>query len=524
MHKMNIIQNKRRFKLIGLLISFLMIISLMYAFYLAPSSAGSVVYGVDVSHWQGTINWNSVYSAGYRFAFVKASEGVSYQDPNFVTNMANAKAAGLYVGAYHFARPDNNAPETEADHFVDVAGSYIKNGYLRPVLDLETGTSLGWSALSDWANRWLQRVQALTGVEPIIYVNSYYANHLASYLASYDLWIAHYTTASQPNTGIWSTWAFWQYTDSGSVPGISGNVDLNKFNGDLTTLATNFVIGGSGNGSSTYTHYLVFEVTASTLNVRTGPGTSYSKVGTVSSGQRYVAVETASSGSLTWYKFWYDGQLRWVAATGYTKVVPWSNVIKVTASTLNVRSGPSTGYSIIGQVHKDEMYVKHGSYGNWFKIYFKGRSYAWVYSSYTQSQSQPGNNYFVFEVTATNLNVRTGPSTSYSKVGQIHNGQKYVVIDVVSSGSLTWYKFWYDGQARWCAATGYTKVVTWSNVFEVTATNLNVRSGPSTAYSIIGTIHNGEMYVKYGTSGSWYHFWYAGRTDAWSHSGYVRDV
>ncbi len=493
---------------------------------LLQSQAATKVNGVDVSHWQGSINWNSVYSSGYRFAFVKATEGTSYVDPKFTTNMQNGKSAGLYMGAYHFARPSSNNPEAEADHFVNTAGSYIKDGYLRPVLDLETGTSLGWSGLSDWARRWLQRVEQLTGVEPILYVNAYYASNLQSYLTSYDLWIAHYTynPNTSPNTGKWSTWMFWQYSDKGTVSGISGGVDLNVFNGDLSTLVANAVIGGSGSGSTTYSHYIVFEVTSSSLNVRTGPGTSYSKVGTIYSGQRYVAFEQVQSGSLTWYKFWFDGEARWAAATGYTKVVPFASVIKVTASTLNVRSGPSTGYSIIGQVHKDEMYVKYSVSGSWYKIWFKGSSRAWVHSAYVTSQSEPSDNYFVFEVTTSNLNVRTGPGTGYSKVGTIHAGERYVVIDVVQSGSLTWYKFWFDGNARWAAATGYTKVVPFTDVFEVTASNLNVRSGPSTSYSKIGTIHAGELYVKYGTSGSWYHFWFKGLTYAWCHSNYVKNV
>ena len=440
--------------------------------------------------------------------------------------MQNGKAAGLYMGAYHFARPDSNSPEAEADHFVNVAGVYMTNGYLRPVLDLETGTSLGWSALSDWANRFMQRVQQLTGVEPILYTGSYYANNLQSYLTSYDLWIAHWTydPNQSPNTGKWSTWLFWQYSDKGTVSGISGYVDLDVFNGDLATLESQAVIGGGNGGGTTYSHYLVFEVTASALNVRTGPGTSYSKVGTIYAGQRFVAFAQVESSGLTWYKFWYDGEARWAAATGYTKIVPFDNVVKVTASTLNVRSGPSTSYSIIGQVHDGEMYVKHSSSGSWYKIWFKGRSNAWVHSAYVTSQSMPSNNYFVFEVTASALNVRSGPSTSYSKVGKIYAGQRYVVLDVVQSGSLTWFKFWYDGTARWAAATGYTKVVEFTNVIEITASALNVRSGPSTSYSIIGVVYSGQLYVKYGMSGSWYHIWFKGVTNAWCHSGYVKSV
>jgi parallel beta-helix repeat protein len=204
------------------------------------------VHGIDVSHHQGNINWSEVYGAGYRFAFVKASEGVGWMDSNFVTNMDNGSDADLLMGAYHFARPDlgNNAVD-EALYFVSVARNYLKGGYLRPALDLEVGSSLGKEALSNWVHEWMETVKNETGIEPIIYVDSNYANnYLDASVAKYDLWIAHWTydpTAS-PNTGIWDTWDFWQYSNNGSVPGISGNVDLDLFYGDTYKLHNAFVI------------------------------------------------------------------------------------------------------------------------------------------------------------------------------------------------------------------------------------------------------------------------------------------
>jgi len=198
------------------------------------------VQGIDVSHWQGDINWSEVYGAGYRFAFVKASEGVGWMDSNFVTNMDNGSDAGLLMGAYHFARPDlgNNAQD-EALYFVSVARNYLKGGYLRPALDLEVGSSLGKEALSNWVHTWMETVKNETGIEPIIYVNSNYANnYLNTSVAKYDLWIAHWTydPTTSPNTGIWSSWDFWQYSNNGSVSGISGDVDLDIFNGDMYRL------------------------------------------------------------------------------------------------------------------------------------------------------------------------------------------------------------------------------------------------------------------------------------------------
>ena len=204
------------------------------------------VQGIDVSHHQGSVDWIQVYTAGYRFAFVKASEGVGWIDPNFEANMENGRDAGLLMGAYHFARPDlGNNPVDEAEYFISVASEYLGQCYLRPVLDLEKGASLGKDVLSNWVHIWMETVKNETGIEPILYVNNNYANnYLDEFLTKYDLWIAHWTydLSSSPNTGIWDSWSFWQYSDKGSVPGIVGDVDLDLFNGDMQKLRSEFMI------------------------------------------------------------------------------------------------------------------------------------------------------------------------------------------------------------------------------------------------------------------------------------------
>ena len=202
---------------------------------------GTKDFGIDVSHWQGDIDWNAVRNDGYVFAFVKATEGTSYVDSKFSQNVNNGNSAGLYIGAYHFAHPDSNNATAEADHFVDTILPYLQNGKLKlkPALDLETGSSLGKDKLSKWVNEFMNRVKARTGISPIIYTNSNYANHyLDSSVTQWDLWIAHWTydPNGTPDTGIWSTWKFWQYSDKGTVSGISGYVDLDVYNGNLKAM------------------------------------------------------------------------------------------------------------------------------------------------------------------------------------------------------------------------------------------------------------------------------------------------
>ena len=211
------------------------------------------ILGVDVSHYQsdapyGSINWGMVHTGGKKFAWSKSTEGTTYTDPAFVTNMVNGHGNGVVMGAYHFARPETNSAVSEANYFLSVASAYIGAGYLPPVLDLEdppSGGALSASftsaALTTWVKTWMTTVQNATGVAPILYTDGTYANYLNSSLNTYKLWIADpdgSTTATPGPTylGVWTTWAFKQYSWTSSVSGIGNpNVDLNVFHGDSTS-------------------------------------------------------------------------------------------------------------------------------------------------------------------------------------------------------------------------------------------------------------------------------------------------
>lgn len=213
---------------------------------------GVVLRGIDISHHNvdgyGAIDWAQVRAAGSVFAFVKATEGYNgcWTDATFTTNIERGHAAGLFMGAYHFARPDlNKDAAIEAACFLRVAGPYLTSGHLRPVLDIETGAALGKAQLSAWVQTWLTTVKNRTGLEPLIYTYSSFTKNFDVALTKYSLWVAHYTGSVNisPNTGIWATWDFWQYTDNGSSAGVSDpSIDLNLFNGDLARLQREFVI------------------------------------------------------------------------------------------------------------------------------------------------------------------------------------------------------------------------------------------------------------------------------------------
>jgi len=212
--------------------------------FITQGIIAQTILGIDVSHHQGSINWNLVANDGKVFAYCKATEGMTYQDPNFTTYMTNGTAAGVVMGAYHFARPDNNSATQDANNFITHAQNYIGNGYLPPVLDLEdpnSSTHLDQiytsSQLTNWVQTWLSTVETQTGVRPIIYTNSNYANFLQSSVNTYGLWIAKpgtSPTTPPTNIGIWNDWVFKQYSWYGSVNGISGNVDLDVFHGSVS--------------------------------------------------------------------------------------------------------------------------------------------------------------------------------------------------------------------------------------------------------------------------------------------------
>lgn len=181
------------------------------------------VRGVDVSHYQGTIDWKAVAADGIRFCFIKATEGVGAVDPAFHRNWAAAKAAGILRGAYHFFHPDLDAKQ-QAEHYLSVVT--LDADALPPALDIEVTKGVDPAGLQSGIQTWVETIKASTGCRPVLYTDpSFWRENVKADFSEYALWLACY--ANEPDVPPkWQTWTFWQHSSNGTVKGIDGPVDL----------------------------------------------------------------------------------------------------------------------------------------------------------------------------------------------------------------------------------------------------------------------------------------------------------
>jgi lysozyme len=191
--------------------------------------------GIDVSDDQPGTDWSSVQVAGKKFAFVKATEGTSFTNPDFSADWTALKTLGVTRGAYHYFHPDLD-PISQSDYFLSAIGTLAASD-LPPVLDWEETD--GVSVATEIANAllWLARVESMSGKVPMIYVDPSFWNALGNpvQFARYPLFIANYEVSCPEIPPPWNTWTFWQQ-GSGTVAGVKAIVDLDLFNGNQAQL------------------------------------------------------------------------------------------------------------------------------------------------------------------------------------------------------------------------------------------------------------------------------------------------
>lgn len=204
--------------------------------------AGSV-QGIDVSHWQGTVDWASQWNAGKRFVWIKATEATNYIDPNFNTNYVGSYNQGFIRGAYHFAEPNASSGAAQATYFSAHGGGWSADGRTLPgALDMEYGPSsacwgLSQASMRTWIKDFVTTYYTKWHKYPIIYTStSWWSQCVGSYSFSTTnpLWVARYNSTVGTLPYGWGYYTVWQYSDS--------PIDQDVFNGSatqLTAFATN---------------------------------------------------------------------------------------------------------------------------------------------------------------------------------------------------------------------------------------------------------------------------------------------
>ena len=205
-----------------------------------PMDAGAL--GVDVADYQhphgAAIDWSQVAAAGYKFAFIKATEGDYYVNPYYASDLAQAEAAGLNAAGYSFAIPNVSDGASQADYAVQNS-NYTANGRTLPLaLDIEYNPygaecyGLLATQMVSWVSAFTAEAQRLTGQAPIIYTTADWWQTCtgdSTAFGSDPLWVAGWRNGSPPMPAGWANWTFWQYTSRGSIRGITTTVDVSYF-------------------------------------------------------------------------------------------------------------------------------------------------------------------------------------------------------------------------------------------------------------------------------------------------------
>lgn len=199
-----------------------------------PSISDSeYIFGIDISHNQGKINWDKVKTSHHpiQFVFIRSTMGKDGKDKYFKENWEKAKANGYIRGAYHYYRPGENST-AQFNNFSSVVK--LDSADFRPILDIEEESKYGEQNLRRGILNWLKMAEEKYHTKPVVYTGrAFYKRYLKGYIDDYPLWIASYS-AKHKLKGI--EWTFHQFTEKVIVNGINENVDGDDFNGELNDL------------------------------------------------------------------------------------------------------------------------------------------------------------------------------------------------------------------------------------------------------------------------------------------------
>lgn len=496
------------------------------------------IIGPDVSFWQDDnatsqgINFVRMNEAS-DFVIIRAGQHLA-ADSDFRDNWRRSKEAGLPRGSYWFydSRAD---PRQQAELWFNLLAGDL--GELPLFADFEEaygGTYTGWT---HWKT-FLDRIKSLVGNKEVgIYTAYYYWQNNAptnasdlEYFHRYPLWIANYGTDQPlvPRPWTASEWLFWQFTASGDglAYGVESlEIDLNYFNGDAQAFAQRFNVpvpedptppeDPTGNR---------YRVTAGSLYVREGPGTSYRAIGSLVRNDVVEALATNPDG--TWYRIrrLSDGLTGWSSATYLEKITTTppppppppgeGDRYRVNTASLNVRGGPGTNFPIIGSFVRNDIVEELEANPNrtWLRVRrLTDGLTGWCSAAYLVKITTtppppppPPPTGQKFRVTATRLHVREGPGTQFRSLGYIELNE--IVDGLSANADQTWRQIRRsDGLTGWSSARYLVPYVaptpdpnepppdaSAGEWYQVTGARLNTREGPGVNFASKGYIVRDE--------------------------------
>ena len=428
-------------------------------------SLNPIEKGIDVSKWNGDIDWKKVKADGIDYVIIRAGYGNSTVDPYFKTYIEGARDAGLKIGVYWFSYATSvERAKIEAQKCLETIAPY-KNSISYPVFfDYEydsvsyaakQGITITKDLATEMSNVFLDAVESAGYVSGLYtnkdFGNRYFSNDL---IYSSNLWVAQYSSTNSFN----KPYSMWQYSEKGVVDGIKGNVDMN-----YTCLET-FDLGinhGSNNGNDNDSNNAPVAppatsaekgVTTANLNLRAEASTTSSVITTIPKG---TSVEIVDKSNNDWYKVSYNGQTGYASSkyitldnnnssdNNNTTTTPPATATEkgVTTANLNMRTSASTSASIITTIAKGStVEIVDKSTPNWYKVKYNGQT-GYVSREYVSVNGSTSTTKKYGTATA-NLNFRKTASTSGLIMSTIKKGSKVEILSNLNNG---WYKVKYNG-------------------------------------------------------------------------------
>lgn len=402
-----------------------------------------IYYGIDVSQWQGTVNWSKVKADGISFVFIRCSYTSLksfnlHTDPKFKANVTAAAAAGLKVGVYHYSGATSaTEAKKEADYVLKVIKPYKSKITLPVMFDYEPGARVtanykktSKTTRTKYATTFCNAAKAAGYTSGVYCSTSWFPDYFnISSLSSYSNWDAHWATKNT-YTGAYD---FWQYSSKGKISGIGGSVDCNFWytNTKIAGAATD---NGAFTGDATpkpeaaSTALTTPYVTTSSVNYRMAPGTSGTKVGTLAKGTVIDLVygyhKTVNGEK--WYKFNYNGHAYYIHEDYVDREVLQNHTA---AQNLTYHASASTSAAAKGtfsdgtkvQVVQGGSQTANGT--QWHKVKV-GSSYYYA----TAEHLTPAET-FVASAAKKNVNVRTKAGTNQKKATYIYTGTPVTVVN-----------------------------------------------------------------------------------------------